>query len=252
MYKTIKSIILIQLVGAFSQLYAQEKMTIYTEDFPPYNYKVGAKIEGASTEMVKKLFETAVYQYELKSYPWARTYKLAQSEKNSFIYSISRRKNRENLFKWVTILTPSNYSVYALKGSNFNFKSLEDLKKFKIGTTIDDARESYLLSKGFTKNNFYRSAGNTANIQNYKMLTKNRIDLWPMPNAVAAFILKKEGIDINTKLEVAYKLEEISSGYYLAANLQTPDAVVKKLQEAMETLKKSGFVDELNKKWNLN
>ena len=101
------------------------------------------------------------------------------------------------------------------------------------------------------KESFQRTGGSDSALQNYRKLVLNRIDLWPMPNAVAAHILKSENVDIDSTLEVAYKLEEMSGWYYLAANLETPDEIIIKIQNAMKKIKQSNFLTKVIKRWSL-
>ncbi|MCP3943040.1 MAG: transporter substrate-binding domain-containing protein [Desulfobacteraceae bacterium] len=180
---------------------ADEKITIFTEEFPPFQFMENGKIVGASVDIVKAIMKKANVPYEIKTYPWARTYNNVQKEPNSLIFSISRRPAREGLFKWLGIIVPSRYSVFTLKGrSEVKVTALEEMKNYKIGTTIEDARESYLVSQGFKLSDFDRSAGDNANIVSYKKLKVKRIDLWPMPDAVAFYISKSQGDDPTTVL----------------------------------------------------
>ena len=231
--------------------FSETKYTIYTEEFPPYNFTKNSKIHGASTQVIEALFKEAGLKYQIVSRPWARSYRSVQEEKSSFIYSISRRENREKLFKWVGKIAPSNHCIFARKGSNFKISKLEDLSKFEIGTTIDDARESYLVSKGIPLDKLQRTSGKDSAMQNYKKLMAKRIDLWPMPKAVATYLLKRENIEISSTLEVAFELEDMAGWYYLAANLDTPDEIISKLQESLEVLKKKNLVSKLTSKWSL-
>lgn len=137
--------------------YSKPKLTIYTEEFPPFNYRDQEKITGGSTEIVEEIMKRANVDYSIKLLPWSRAYKLVQQDPNSLIYSISRRKDRENLFIWVGKIAPSNNSIYALKGSNIKISSLNDLNSFKIGTTFDDARDTYLIGKGIPRSQILRS-----------------------------------------------------------------------------------------------
>ena len=98
------------------------------------------------------------------------------------------------------------------------------------------ARESYLESKGFDFNTFDRTSGDNSHVSNYKKLKAGRIDLWPMPDAVAYHVAKTEGDDPAALLKRILPLTEISTGYYLAASLQTSDETVKTIRIALESL----------------
>ncbi len=128
-------------------------LRVYTEEFPPFNFTQDKQITGVSTEVVTRVLEIAGLSARIKSLPWKDAYRLAQRQKNTLIYSISRRKEREKLFKWIGVVTPTTYSVIALTSrKDIHIRRLADLKKYKIGTTEDDVVERWLLSKGFATN----------------------------------------------------------------------------------------------------
>jgi polar amino acid transport system substrate-binding protein len=230
-----------------------EKLTIYTEEFPPYNFTENKKITGVSTEVVEAVMKKTGFEYKIESYPWVRAYEISQIKPNSLIFSISRRVKRESLFKWIGIIVPSVHSVFALKErTDIKVEKLEDLKKYEIGTTIEDARETYLIKKGFEIDKLQRIGGDTAYMQNYKKLKTKRIDLLPMPDAVMNYIVSKAG-DHNSKvLRKVFELSEISTGgYYIAASLQTTDEVVNKIRATLEDFKKTPGYKMILEKWGL-
>lgn len=252
--KSLIRLVFLSLIIAFAGQTDAQTLTIYTEEFPPYNFTHKGKITGVSTEVVKQVLAKAGFKIKIVSLPWARAYDLAQKNENALIYSISRRQNRENLFKWIGVLTPTTYSVFGLNSRNdVNIRNLEDLKQYKIGTSIDDARESYLLGKGFALTDFDRVGGDNAHLLNLKKLMSRRIDVWPMPDAVAYFTTKQEGHDNPSKLlKKLLLLEELSGGYYLAASLKTSDQVVKRIATALEDFTMSEAYNKMLNDWGLN
>ena len=251
MLRLVPSILLIVL--SLSPLLHAQRLTLYTEEFPPFNYTDQGKHTGAATEVVQALMQLTNQSYVIKSYPWARSFHNSQFEKNALIYSISRRENREHLFKWIGVIVPANQSVYALKQrSDIQINSIEDMKAYKIGTTIEDARESYLVSQGFDSQTFERFGGNNAYSQLFLQLKRGRIDLWPMPNAVMNYVVRANNEEPENVIRHVYSLSEISQeGYYIAASLSTPDDVVKQLQQALTQFKLSQTYEDIIKKWGL-
>jgi len=230
-----------------------QTLTIYTEEFPPFNYTNNNQIEGVSTDIVNAVMKKTYFDYSIISIPWARAYKMSQEDPNSLIFSISRRVKRENLFKWIGIIVPSVHSVFALKSrDDIIIDKLDDLKQYQIGTAIEDARETYLVTKGFELKKFQRVAGKSAYLQNYKKLKKERIDVWPMTDAVMNYIVRKTGDDPTKVLKKVYEFSELSTGgYYIAASLSTPDKVVNELKKALEDFKKTLEYKKILQKWGM-
>lgn len=126
-----KSLICLFIVSVmFAAKVEAQKLTIYTEEFPPFNFTEKGKITGVSTEIVQHVMADTGIGYRIKSLPWKQSYRLAQNEPNTLIFSISRNSRREALFKWIGILTPTTYSVMALKSrSDIKIARLGDMKR---------------------------------------------------------------------------------------------------------------------------
>jgi len=244
------SILFIVLLSTFVQA---QKLMVLTEEVPPFNYTFNSKITGVSTDIVNVVLKKTNYEYKISSLPWARAYKMSQENPNSLIFSISRRIKREKLFQWIGIIVPSKHSVFALKNrKDIKISTLNDLKKYQIGTTIEDARETYLAEKGFDITSFQRVAGNSSYLQNYKKLKLKRIDILPMPDAVMNYIVKQAGDNPDETIQKIYTLSEISvGGYYIAASLSTPKEVVEKIRKTLEAFKKTKEYQLILKKWGI-
>lgn len=244
--------ILFLILLCCDSLYAQT-LTVYTEEFPPFNFTENNKIVGVSTEVVETVMQRAGMEYKLESLPWARAFKYAKDQPNTLIYSISRRAKREKLFKWIGILVPTVQSVFVLtERTEIKIEQIDDLKRYQIGTTIEDARETYLLNKGFQLENFQRVGGDTSYLQNFKKLRMRRIDVWPMPDAVAYYIVRKAGYAPQKVLRKVYEFSEISQGgYYIAASKKTSDEIVEKIQDVLKVFQKTPKYRGILEKWGL-
>lgn len=232
-----------------------EKVTIYTEELPPYNFMENGKIAGVSTEIVETVMKRAGIDYVIETNSWPVTYEKARENPNALIYSISRRVKRESLFKWIGAIVPSvQYSVFALHDrTDISINRLDDLRKYRIGTTVGDAREAYFVNKGFDLKDFQRSEGKDANMMSYKELRTGIIDLWPMPDIVAYYEVRQAGHDLFQVLRKVFELTEISQGegYYLAASLSTPDGLVKRVSAQLAELKRSPEYKAILEKWGM-
>jgi polar amino acid transport system substrate-binding protein len=230
-----------------------QALSLYTEEFPPFNMTINGRITGVSTEVVEAVLSRTGLDYKIESYPWARTYKLAQKGATSVIYSISRRAKREGLFKWIGIIVPSIHSVFALQNRNeIKIRQLVDLKNFQIGTVLEDARETFLLNNGFTVDDLQRTSGDKAYLQNYRKLKKGRIDLWPMPDAVAFHFVRKAGDDPTSTIRKVFEFKEMSKGgYYIAASPDVSDKTVEMIRAALDDFKKTKEYAAILAKWGL-
>lgn len=248
---TLKKIIICSLI--FISTAFAEVITVYTEEFPPYNYFENEKMTGISTEIVEALFKDSGLEMKIEILPWNRAYSNVLHTKNSFIYSISRLEKREELFGWIGKLLDSSYYIYCLKErDDIVISDFKDMKSYMIGTTKNDARETYLLGKGFQLKDFQRITGDDSNLKNYLKLKLGRIELWPMPEAVANYVVQKHGDNPGKVLKKVFRLNELSKGYYLAANKNTDKELLLLLEKNLEHLKSSEKYKKILKMWGMS
>jgi polar amino acid transport system substrate-binding protein len=252
--RRLSTVVLTVFLSLMTSAITAQTVTIYTEEFPPFNFTENGSMTGVSTQVVESVIKQTGIPYVIQSYPWAKSIELAQKEPNVMIYSISRQPKREALFRWVGLITPPvTHSVFALKSrTDIAIQNLEDLKKYTIGTNSNDARETYLANHGFDLEKLDRLAGNDAHDRNYQKLKNGRIDLWPMPDAVASYVVKKAGDDPNLVLQKVFEFTELSSeGYYLATSLSTSEEVVKKIAAQLEAFRQSPEYQAILEKWDM-
>ncbi len=226
-------------------------ITIVTEDYPPYNYTKNDKITGVSTEVVEAVLKETGMKGEFKVYPWKRSYTLAETEENVLIYSIGRNKERETKFKWVGVIAPYDVYMFSLLSRNdIKISNIEEGMKYKTGTTASDARETYLIGKGFK---IGEQIDNTAtNPSNLEKLLVKRIDLWPIAELVAYYLVEEKGLKPDKVLRKSYHITDLSSdGLYLAFSKSTSDEIVQRFRDSLNKIKKNGTYSKILKKYNI-
>ena len=227
---------------------ANETVRIVTEEYPPYNYTENGRITGLGTEVVQAVLRELNIEGQFQSLPWARAYETAQDSEGVLIYSMNRSKEREKLFKWVGQITPTDFYLFSLKSRNLRINTLEDARNLQIGTVNQDIGEQFLVQNGFVVGRNLQSGSRYE--LNYEKLKRGRIDLWIMNELGAYFIARQAGDDPATTLQKSLRIAEISGGgNYMAFGLKTPDALVERFRKALETIKKNGSYDALQRKW---
>jgi polar amino acid transport system substrate-binding protein len=236
------------LQGAACAAPANGTIRILTEEYPPYNYTERGRITGFSTEVVEAVLKEIKVSGTIQSLPWARAYETARDSEDVLIYSITRSPEREKLFKWVGVIAPTSYYLYSLSGRNLKLASLDEAKKFQIGTVNEDIGEQFLVARGFVKGQNLQSSVKYE--LNYEKLKAGRVDLWIISEMVAYFLVRQAGDDPPKMLAPALRLHELGSdGYYMAFGAKTPDATVERFRKGLEAVKKNGTFEALKKKW---
>ena len=207
------------------------------------NYVKDGELVGPSVEIVQEIQRRVGSHAEIQVYPWARAYKMALEEENVVLFSTTRTKAREKIFKWVGPLATKRDILVGKKDSQIKIVSLDDAKNVgRIGTLREDTREILLKRQGFT--NLEPVSDEQLNA---KKLALGRIDLWAYKIPGLRTVCDLAGVDHNELVEV-YHLREINVG--IAFSKKTSDKIVKKWQTAFNGMKSDGTILEIRRKWN--
>jgi polar amino acid transport system substrate-binding protein len=209
------------------------KLRIITEDNPPFNFTdEGGTVTGQSTEIVKLLAKKVGADVNIEKMPWSDGYGLAQKDPNVMLYSTVRTQSRESMFKWVGPIGFDDDWFYSKRGLDIKIASLDDAKKAKsIAVYKNDRNQLYLSENGFTNLDISEN-----DMQCVKKLADGKVELWLGPSSGFHFMAYRAGVNPAELQPVSYVKR---SEYYLAFNKNTPDAVIKAWQDALDGMKKS-------------
>lgn len=214
---------------------------IMTEDYPPYNYTHDGRLTGLSTEVVREIAKRVGHPADIALLPWARGYGLIKQQDGMILYSMTRTKEREALFKWVGPIASNKWVFFARKGSGIVLASLDDARKVgKIGAYKDDAAEMFLKGEGFTN---IDSVVDDA--QNVPKLVAGRTDLWIVGELIGIQKAKEHGA--YDQLEKVLDIKDTQ--LYIAFSKNTPDNDIDRWQKALDEIKADGTYDAIVRKY---
>ena len=101
-----------------NSILAESNIRIIAEDYKPLSYLQEGKLIGPSVEILQLLMKKLKVQSSILIFPWLRGYLTTRDEPNTALFSTTRTKERESLFKWVGPLSQKEFSIFALKKSN--------------------------------------------------------------------------------------------------------------------------------------
>ncbi|WP_159084375.1 substrate-binding periplasmic protein [Dongshaea marina] len=225
---------------------AQSRVLLLTEEWKPFNFVQGTQIVGLSTELVESMFERAEIDYQIRLLPWSGAYQKALDRPEAMLFTTSRTEKREKLFKWIGPLYPRKTSLYKLKSRlDIQIRQDSDLKKYRIGVLQGGAVQGELDALGLKEDLHYFTVRRTE--LNIEKLFRDRADLIPGADLWFKNQVKASGFSPEEVQQVFVISDK--GGYYLAANLQTPDEVVQKLQDALDVLIQEGLREKLINKY---
>jgi polar amino acid transport system substrate-binding protein len=244
--EAMKKLILIVCGLLFSTtLFAQsvDDLVFITEDYAPLNFSKDGKVQGISVDVMVEMLKVAgskKTREDIMLQPWARGYKQALNKKNTTLFAMSRTEAREELFKWVGPIIPSNIVLVAKKSRGIKINSVEDISQYNtIGVVRDDIGEQMLLELGISKKQLHQTNSGTSTA---KMLDKGRVDMWAYGRIVALWNIKELGFNPGDYEEV-YTLKE--SQQYFAFHKDTESTIIAKLQNALDELRSNGKLNEI-------
>ncbi|CZF83375.1 substrate-binding periplasmic protein [Grimontia marina] len=227
----------------FSQHAVSQRFTVMTEDFAPFGYVENGELRGLSVEIVREVFAIVEHPNDIELLPWARAFKETQRKKRRIIFSMSRTKEREPLFKWVGPLVEDRVRFFRHKDSNVDIQSLDDAR----------AVNSILVTRGFPETDFLQAQGfnnlymTNSPIQSFAMLAMERGELVPIGEFAYQSMILKSGINPDTIEKVDIKLFNIE--LYIAFSKDTSNEEIARWQAALDQVKASGKYGEIIRRY---
>lgn len=192
---------------------------------------------GPGADLAREVLKRAGFEHTITIYPWARAYFMAQTEPNVMIISMARTPEREQDFKWVGEVAPVQYRLFKLKSrQDIRIKTLDDVKKFKIGVVSQDVAHLYLIHKRVPVSALQVTPSYSLA---FKMLVAGRIDLVPRSQFGLKQFCEEAPADCG-KIDSAYMMDEINSSLFMAFSKQTSDEVVNKTRKAYDQIRAEG------------
>lgn len=219
------------LVAVHAASWAQQ-LTILTELNPPTQIKLpNGELGGPAVEVVREIQRRVNNTDPIDLVPWARGYRLVETQANTALFIMARTASRNPQFQWIGPFTEAAYALYVKADSKIVLRSLDDAKQLKsIGVYRDDARDQMLTQAGFT--NLDRTV---ENISNLRKLMLGRVDAFASSNVAIDELLSRGGLARDSVRE-ALPLMKVQT--WLAFSRQTPEDTVRAWADALESMKK--------------
>lgn len=214
------------------------KLFLTTEVYPPYNLQASdGSVHGVYFDQLKIVLQDTGTDYEVAVMPWARAIALATTQTMHCVFATARTPERENLFKWVAPIHIDRNILVARREANIEASSLEEAKKYRVGTQRGDYTEALLEKLGFPQVDVGADFEITLN-----KLKLGRIDLMPMSESTFKSLPAN-----NFKEVVTLARQQLG----LACNKSVPDELITKLQARLDRLIADGTQQRIFDRYNL-
>ena len=222
-----------------------EELTIYAENYAPFNYEENGVIKGLNVDLLMEVLKRAGIDKtpnDIILTSWARGYKEAQRRKNTLLFTAARTPQRENLFKWVGPIGASHMALIARTDRNVDLTN-NGFNAYKYASMKDVRGEQALLSAG-TKSDNILHVNSTESAAH--PLARGRIDAWAYDRIVSFWVLKTLGYNPQN-FKVIHSFNRYN--HYFAFNNDTDADLIERLQHALKTLQEDGTHAALIKKY---
>lgn len=231
----IKSFLFVILSFSASCFSSETALTIYTEEFPPYNFLQKGKVVGVNADIVAMACEMAKIRCTFALYPWKRAMTLSLRDPKGGLVSTSRLPSRELNYQWVGPLISSPACFYKLiERDDIHISNKEELANYTVGLHKDDVYEQILRHWGFKEHiNYIPFSEKFAEI---KAFTEGKLDLFIASANSLKFHIQNYRIRPD-QVVPAYLIDDSRlGGNYLALNKAIRPEVVRKLQNAVDEI----------------
>jgi polar amino acid transport system substrate-binding protein len=222
-----RKLLLLAFLGMAPMAHAAT-ITFTTESYPPFSYLDGKEIKGAVVDQVKAIMSATGTDYTMELMPWARAYKQALTAPMTCVFATGHEPDRDKLFKWVEPLLMDRGLLVKHTGTAVSAKTMDEAKKYTIGTWREDYSEKLLEQREFPKIDVASDFDATL-----RKLLSDRIDLMPISESNLEK-LKQDGQPVEGVMTFA----EHSVG--IACQKDFPDDLLGKMQNALNKLISDG------------
>lgn len=209
------------------------RLTYLCENIPPSNFLQGDSLMGISVELLRAIWaRMGMPAQPIKVVPWARGYQEALAEPGTVLFSMTRTREREKLFKWVGPIFTVRNVLLGLADQPHPLFRLEDAKAYRIGVIKGDVLESHLLANGFDTS-WIEGVSDLS--QNFQKLRRHRIDLIAHSENTFRDFIRSSGMEA-ADFKTEFVLSEAPN--YYAFHVSTPDSTIRRFQSALESLRR--------------
>lgn len=209
-------------------------LTYIAEQFPPYSFQEDGKLQGASVDLLKSIWERMgedLNESAIKLLPWWESYHNALDDRNTIVLALARSPEREHLFKWAGPIGSTREVLLARKDRSINIASPEDINKYRIAAIEEDIAVQMLQNMGAKEKDLVLRTEPRSVIE---MLKNRSIDAWAYGDIAGIWLLSKSGANVSD-YKVVYVLGQTND--YYAFNRETPDSLVQSFQQAIDSIK---------------
>ena len=194
-------------------------------------------VSGAAVDVVDTIMKRAgnpIRKDDIQTITWARALDDTENKYGTMLFCVAKTYQRSKKFKWVGPIADLNLGLVAKRESNIQIRKKSELKDYRIGVVRNSAPIHILEgSYGISPSNLTLLSGDELQ---FRMLEQGRVDLITQADTAAPAWLEALGMH-QADFEMVHVMKHLN--LYIAFNKETDQALIDRIQAALDDLKKS-------------
>jgi len=233
------TILALALLAPVPAARAEGTLRLLTNDNPPFSMiAAGRRVIGISADIVAEMAARAGVKAEIESDSWPRAYAEALHRNDACAFSTTRTADREASFQWLGPIAHNPWALFARSTFPGTLASLDAARGHVIGGQLSEAKAAYLTERGIPVDQL------PDDDLNPQRLEQGRIDLWVSGLYTAPIKAAAVGVRNIKPVLVFHEAAD-----YLACNPGVPAATIRRLREALDSMRSDGKLDAITRQY---
>lgn len=237
--KFLLSLMLAALCGLSAN--ANEVLNLAVGEWAPFLSEKNPKAKRLET-VVMEAFKLEGVNVKFSYFPWKRSYNRVKEGSSDGTFPWNKTPDREAFFVYSETPVLIEDSVYFhLKSLAFDWKTIEDLKKYKVGVTLGFINEKLYKEKGISADSV------PSEEMNFKKIVAGRIDVYETSKVVGYETINKILTPDEARLLTHHPNPVGRTDYFMMISKKHPNAkgMADKFDSGLRKLKASGRYEEI-------
>lgn len=238
-----KTALLLLLFLLPHSVFANDTVHFAIGEWAPYTSSTDAR-ERLLEDIVKESFKMEGVNVEYKYFPWKRSYSLVENGDFDGTFPWAMTEEHKNNFHMNKVPLITDDGVYFhLKSVQFDWDTLEDLKKYSVGVTF-----GYKEEKIYKENGIKAQAVPTEEL-NFKKILARRIDVYQTSKTVGYSTINKIFTVEDADKFTHHNKPAVKNEFYILFSKKIPNGreLADKFDSGLKKLKESGAYDIIMK-----
>ncbi|MCU0071310.1 transporter substrate-binding domain-containing protein [Pseudomonas koreensis] len=217
-------------------------LQLLTDNHPPLHFMQGNQLAGFGVDVVQALATQTGDRIHLQQVPLLRALHMASDTPDTGVFTVLRTDDRDNRYQWVGPLIEVETALYARDNLQPPVHSLREADH--LGRiTVPRKWLVYSYLQGQDLNNLY---GVETPEQMMRLFSLGRTDFVVSDTWSKAALAREQGMEPG---RLQYQIPLMKQNTYIAFSPQTDPKQVARWQQALDTLRADGRLEQLRQRW---